>query len=181
MIIKELTKQQLDEGYQEFVSCDGEFVTYKRGSYDVIRKTDHDTYIVKEPNQFTPDLIFADELEENDIFVFGSNTKGIHGSGSARYARYYLGALQGVGEGLMGRCYAFPTLNADSKNGLHLVQRSWSELSASAWKLSEEAKKHAYLTFYLTKVGCGLAGFTEEYMKQFFVEMPINVIKPRGW
>lgn len=58
-------------------------------------------------NYYTGDI----EPEENTIFVFGSNPRGIHGAGSARAARLHFGAIYGVGEGLQGSAYALPTTN----------------------------------------------------------------------
>lgn len=47
--------------------------------------------------------------EKDTIFVFGSNTKGIHGGGSARVALNHFGAKYGQAEGLQGDSYALPT------------------------------------------------------------------------
>ena len=47
--------------------------------------------------------------KEDEIFVFGSNLKGIHGAGAALFARTHCGAVLGQGEGLQGQSYALPT------------------------------------------------------------------------
>lgn len=127
----------------------------------------------------TPDNI--ETLEPHEIFVFGSNLLGIHGSGAAKTARLKFGAELGVGEGFTGQCYAFPTLDADSRGGLNLRKRSHYDLQRSVDNFIATALRNPNLTFYLTKVGCGLAGYDEEYMKAFFVATPTNVIKPEGW
>ena len=130
----------------------------------------------------TPDNIGPSDLPENGIFVFGSNTKGVHGSGAALFAKLHFGAQQGVGEGWTGRCYAFPTLNADSSGGFRLERRTHDELVESvrrfAWAVSVTPEK----TYYLTKVGCGLAGYSESHMREIFmgIQAP-NLIKPKGW
>ena len=49
------------------------------------------------------------ELKPNQVFVFGSNMRGVHGAGAARDARLLFGAETGVAEGFTGRCYAIPT------------------------------------------------------------------------
>ena len=122
------------------------------------------------------------QLTANEIFVFGSNTRGIHGRGAALQAMKCFGARPGVGEGLTGDCYAFPTLNADYVlRILQLNKRTHGELWKSAEKFIQFATAHPDLTLLLTKVGCGLAGFSEEYMKSFFVDTPSNVVKPEGW
>ncbi len=63
--------------------------------------------------RYTPETI--NFLEENQIFVFGSNRAGFHGAGAALFAKKFLGAEQGVGEGLTGRCYALPTKDENIK------------------------------------------------------------------
>ena len=129
--------------------------------------------------KYTPDNIT--ELPDNYIFVFGSNTAGVHGAGAALHATHF-GAKLRVGEGITGQCYAFPTLNTDFSYGdLRLRKRSYEELLESALKLFKCAQEHPNLTFLLTKVGCGLAGYEEEYMKLFFAESPSNVVKPERW
>ena len=59
------------------------------------------------PGKFTPTHV--EELEDNQIFVFGSNKDGEHESGTANRAFATFGAEWGVGEGLTGKCYAIPT------------------------------------------------------------------------
>lgn len=127
----------------------------------------------------TPDNI--KHLEPNEVFVFGSNTKGIHGSGAAKTAQLFFGARRGIGEGFCGQSYAFPTLNADSRGGFHLEKRTDDELIESANKFLDFAEAHPEMIFLLTKVGCGLAGYTEEEMKNLFDNTPPNVVKPEGW
>ena len=49
-------------------------------------------------------------LENNQIFVFGSNEHGRHGGGAAHTAVIKFGAIMGQGEGLQGQSYAIPTM-----------------------------------------------------------------------
>lgn len=123
------------------------------------------------------------ELAPNQIFVFGSNTAGIHGSGAALQARRQFGAELYIGEGLTGQCYAFPTLNGDTcgPSGLILRKRSHDELCQSVCRFFDTCDDMPDMEFLLTKVGCGLAGYAEEYMKSLFVWVPSNVVKPEGW
>lgn len=126
------------------------------------------------------------ELQPNEIFVFGSNTAGRHGKGAAKLAREKFGAKNGVGEGLTGECYAFPTLDAPSHGGLYVEKRVRGALIESIRILYETAYNNSHLTFLLTKVGCGLAGYTEPYMISTFnhwllPERPANIIFPEGW
>lgn len=116
-----------------------------------------------------------DTLAPNEVFVFGSNMAGAHGGGAALTALKKFGAVGGIGEGLVSQCYAFPTLNVD------YTKRSEDELVLSTMILRATAESLTAVTFYLTKVGCGIAGFDEDYMKMFFTDMPPNVVKPEGW
>jgi hypothetical protein len=122
-------------------------------------------------------------LKPNQIFVFGSNTGGIHGRGAALQARKYFGALQRVGEGLMGSSYALPTLdyNPAATYGRYLTQRSEEDLDVSISTFLAFAEAHPELEFLLTKVGCGLAGYNEEFIKPKFASAPKNVVRPEGW
>lgn len=121
----------------------------------------------------TPDNIT--ELKPNEIFVFGSNLNGYHSAGAARVAHIQFGAEWEIGEGLSGQTYAFPTLERDmQKRGLRALCNSRDRLFATARALPGK-------TFLLTKVGCGIAGYTEDEIKPLFADMPDNVIKPKGW
>ena len=53
---------------------------------------------------------FIERLEDNQIFVFGSNPEGRHGAGAAKAAMSF-GAEYGNGRGLQGQSYALPTKN----------------------------------------------------------------------
>lgn len=118
---------------------------------------------------------YITELEPNEVIVFGSNTAGIHGAGAALQAYREFGAKYGCGEGLCGQSWAFPTLD----KGLRKVHMH--ELVASRDRLYAAAEEYSHLTFLLTKVGCGLAGFPEEEMRALFSrqeEHPVGVIMP---
>lgn len=129
----------------------------------------------RQPNamRYTPENIFS--LATNEVFVFGSNLKGRHGAGAAKLALLKFGAIYGVGEGITGRCYAFPTLTGS------LGHRTQAELEASRDLLFETARAKPDNIFLLTKVGCGLAGYAEATMRELFLNAPANVIKPEGW
>lgn len=115
----------------------------------------------------TPDRIT--ELAPGEIFVFGSNAAGSHGAGAALIAYEKFGAEWGVGSGLTGRTYALPTMGGVA------------ELRDEASRFVDFARRHPELTFYLTKVGCGIAGYAEDDVAPLFASAPDNVIKPAGW
>src|SRR5690554_4499699 len=54
---------------------------------------------------------YISDLEENEIFVFGSNLEGSHGGGAAKIAHEKFGALWGQGTGLQGQSYGIPTMH----------------------------------------------------------------------
>lgn len=116
-----------------------------------------------------------DQLQPNQFFVFGSNLAGIHAGGAARQAQEQFGAEEGIGEGITGQCYAFPTLERDfNKRGFRGLAKSRDRLFATARALPEK-------TFLLTKVGCGIAGYSETEMSYLFLNSPENIVKPKGW
>jgi hypothetical protein len=114
-------------------------------------------------------------LEPNEIFVFGSNQRGAHAGGAARLAKEKFGAQEGVGEGLTGQSYAFPTLTANFEK----VSRA--SLEASRDRFLAIARQNPEKTFLLTKVGCGIAGFTEDEIRPLFKNAPANVGLPEDW
>ena len=120
--------------------------------------------------RFTPDRIT--ELGENEIFVFGSNLAGAHGGGAALLAYRKFGAIWGQGVGLQGQSYGIPTM----QGGVDTIEPYVDEFIAFA-------KAHPELLFYVTKIGCGIAGFTEEEISPLFAQAHgiDNIILPRGW
>jgi hypothetical protein len=114
-------------------------------------------------------------LKPNEIFVFGSNQRGAHAGGAARLAKEKFGAQEGVGEGLTGRSYAFPTLTANFEKVSHV------SLESSRDRLYATARQNPDKTFLLTKVGCGIAGFTEDEIRPLFRGAPGNVVLPEDW
>ena len=97
------------------------------------------------------------ELRDNEIFVFGSNLQGMHGGGAARIAYQKFGAVMGQGVGLQGRSYGIPTMHG----GPEAIKPYVDEFIAYA-------KEHSELTFLVTLIGCGIAGFTAEEMAPLF-------------
>ena len=100
---------------------------------------------------FTPDNI--GELGMNDVFVFGSNLNGNHAGGAARTAVERFGAEMGVAEGITGKCYALPTLDENMEKVEPIA------LKESIMRLVSTAVNYPALNFYITKIGCGIAGW----------------------
>ena len=113
----------------------------------------------KDYKGFTPDYI--DRLLPNQIFVFGSNTLGYHTGGASGTARKKFGAVWGQAEGLQGQSYAIPV---DFGKGI----RKDTEVKASVEKFIAFAKENEKLFFFVTRIGCGLGGYRDDEMAQFF-------------
>ena len=120
--------------------------------------------------RFTPERISS--LTPGEIFVFGSNLAGMHAGGAARAAVDRFGAVWGQGVGLQGQCYAIPTM----QGGVETIKPYVDEFIAFAGA-------HREMTFLVTRIGCGIAGFTARVMAPFFagaIDLP-NVILPRDF
>ena len=115
----------------------------------------------------TPDFITS--LAENEVFVFGSNLAGFHGGGAASVAHCKFGAVWGQGVGLQGQSYAIPTM----QGGVDTIRPYVDEFIVFA-------KQHPELTFLVTRIGCGIAGFTDEDIAPLFKEAlgTDNIILP---
>lgn len=96
--------------------------------------------------EYTPERI--SELKQNEIFVFGSNLAGAHGGGAARLAYNKFGAIWGEGVGLHGQSYAIPTM----QGGVETIRPYVDDFIRFARTRPE-------LKFYVTQIGCGIAGF----------------------
>lgn len=123
-----------------------------------------------EQKRTTPE--FITELQPGEIFVFGSNLQGMHGGGAARVAYRNFGAIMGKGVGLQGQSYAIPTM----QGGVETICPYVDEFIAFA-------KEHPELTFLVTRIGCGIAGFTDEEIAPLFAEAQSvdNIVLPEGW
>lgn len=105
--------------------------------------------------RIAPDHI--SDLRENEIFVFGSNLAGMHAGGAARLAFRKFGAVWGQGVGLQGRSYAIPTM----QGGVETIRPYVVEFIAFA-------AARPQLTFLVTQIGCGIAGFSPRQIAPLF-------------
>lgn len=121
-------------------------------------------------DRFTPE--FITELKPGEIFVFGSNQGGFHAGGAARVANQKFGAEWGVGVGLTGQCYAIPTM----QGGVETIKPYTDEFVAFA-------AQHPELTFLVTRIGCGIAGFRDEEIAPLFADAldAPNVVLPESF
>lgn len=112
-------------------------------------------------------------MDEEAIFVFGSNRAGRHGKGAALYARQHHGARYGQGEGLQGRSYGIPTKDEQ------LRKLPLAEIAQHVQRFKGFAGEHPELRFALTAVGTGLAGYSAKDIAPMFADAPMNVALPR--
>lgn len=99
------------------------------------------------------------ELRPGEIFVFGSNLAGHHGGGAALLAWRKWGAVWGQGVGLQGQTYGIPTMHG----GPEAIRPYVDEFVGFA-------RRHPELTFLVTEVGCGIAGFTPAQIAPLFAD-----------
>jgi len=118
----------------------------------------------------TPENITS--LAPNEIFVFGSNLSGMHGGGAAWVAYRKFGAIMGQGVGLQGQSYGIPTM----QGGVETIRPYVDEFIGFA-------KSHPELTFLVTRIGCGIAGFDDAEIAPLFeaAHEVDNIILPPHW
>lgn len=102
-----------------------------------------------------------------DVLVFGSNKQGIHGSGAAKTARDVFGAQIGVGSGRTGNAYGIPTKKTPTHD---IRQLPLAEIQESVWDFLDYANVTTDDRFLITRVGCGLAGYTDKEIAPMFTK-----------
>ncbi len=105
--------------------------------------------------KYTPENIT--HLDKDEVFVFGSNLAGNHAGGAARTALLRFGAKMGQGEGMQGQSYAIPTM----QGGVETIKPYVDRFIDLAYEWDQT-------TFYVTRIGCGIAGFTDEEIAPLF-------------
>jgi hypothetical protein len=113
--------------------------------------------------------------DDRSIWVFGSNLAGRHGMGAAKVAYLQFDARRGVGEGPTGRAYAIPTKDE------HLGILPLDQIQKSVDRFIEYAHGHPHLKFFVTRVGCGLAGYDDEQIAPMFRRSPSNCSFATQW
>ena len=109
------------------------------------------------------------------IFVFGSNLAGRHGAGAAATAVKHYGAQYGQGAGRQGDSYAIPTKDGDLNSlPLHVI-REHVDIFVNY------ATNHPSESFYVTKIGCGLAGYHNWEIAPMFMGAPKNCMLHEEW
>ncbi|WP_302280254.1 A1S_2505 family phage non-structural protein [Brachyspira pilosicoli] len=123
-----------------------------------------------------------DKLEDDEVFVFGSNTEGMHAGGAARMAMNW-GAVYGKAFGLQGKTFAIPTVDY-TRSG----KMSIDEIKKYVDEFLDFTIKNKDKKFLVTEIGCGIAGFKVseiaplfrkalEYSNVYLPERFINYLK----
>ena len=106
---------------------------------------------------FTPERIIS--LSPDEIFVFGSNLAGHHDGGAARIALEKFGAIYDIGVGLQGQSYAIPTMHGGV-----------GDIAPYVDEFISFAEQNQDKFFYVTRIGCGIAGFKDKQIAPLFKE-----------
>lgn len=102
-------------------------------------------------------------LRAGEIFVYGSNYRGVPGAGAAKTARTYYGAQYGISEGFTGRCYAIPTKDLDIKTlPLETIKKHVE-------RFIDYTHIKCHLNFLVTPIGTGLAGYEPGDIAPMFI------------
>lgn len=115
------------------------------------------------------DFGYITELDKNEIFVFGSNGFGAHNGGAAATAVHKFGAKMGQAEGLQGQSYAINTMDSED------------EMFEQIKRFLKFAEDHQELTFLVTEIGCGIAGYSPEQIAPTFKDHTSNVVLPKAF
>lgn len=116
-----------------------------------------------------------------NIFVFGSNSEGRHGRGSAYTARTKHGAIYGQARGLQGDSYAIVTKDLSKPKSKQLRSVPLLNIDVEVQKFKLFAAKHSNWIFVVMPIGCGLAGYDPEEIAPMFKGASSNVILPNSF
>jgi hypothetical protein len=112
---------------------------------------------------------------DGEIFVFGSNLAGRHGLGAAKAARKYYGAIYGQGIGLQGSSYGIPTKDLFIKTlNLPVIKKHVSDFV-------QFTNDNPDTSFFITRIGCGLAGYKDDQIAPMFLGLGDNCSIPEQW
>lgn len=122
-------------------------------------------------------------LRDDQILVVGTNSRGIHGAGAAKTAHRYFGAKYGQAFGLQGRAYGIPTrfyLDRKENNSL-FKDIPLKQIKTSVELFFKDAAKMPHLTFVITRIGCGFAGYEDKDIAPLFSNPLNNMVLPQEW
>lgn len=139
---------------------------------DVIAERVRDLVAVRNSRSFHRDGVVPDD---GTTFVFGSNLAGRHGKGAALLACDRFGARRGIGYGPTGKSYAIPTKDANLESlPIETIRRYVADFLTYA-------RLYASQKFFVSRVGCGLAGYTDAEIAPLFSGAPLNCSFADSW
>lgn len=163
-----------NEFIQEWCNLEGWDKSFALSYFETYKKRElwQFRYSLYPPNyNYSPDIIT--QLKDNEVFLMGTNLEGRHGAGAAKLALNKFGAIYGQAEGLQGQSYGLITTDL---NKSYRPSVSIELLTEQVNKFIQFAKDNPHLTFLVTEVGCGLAGFTVEQVAPLFKSILLNGI-----
>ncbi len=109
------------------------------------------------------------------VWVFGSNLAARHGGGAAALAERSYGASRKIAEGMSGKSYAIPTKD------LEIETLPLDVIKPAVDRFIAHAKAHPKTEFFMTRIGCVLAGYTDAEIAPMFKGAPVNINFPEEW
>lgn len=125
--------------------------------------------------KFHTDGTLPDPRDHRVVFVFGSNLAGVHGAGAARVALEQFDAVDGRGVGYHGGSYAIPTMD----QFIHTLPLEVIANYVAHFITFAHTRKQ--LNFFVTRIGCGLAGYTDDQIAPLFKAAPANCSFAKEW
>jgi hypothetical protein len=101
--------------------------------------------------------------QNGEVFVFGANLAGIHGAGAAKVALEKFGAEMGK-FGLVGKSWGIPTKG----NFMNVLPLDNISVSVNIFVTVTNTKAFENTQWFVTRVGCGLAGYKDEDIAPMF-------------
>ncbi len=154
-----------------------EFIDIDEDTQEEINLEEEEEIMIE--REYTPKDITV--LKPNEIFVFGSNAKGVHGKGGAKDAKEKFGAIQGQAEGLQGQSYAVIT----KKDWRVEKSSTLQEIGKGLQDMLLFAKANPDKKFLVSKLGSSNAGYTVAEIKNLFERLkafiPDNVVLPKEY
>jgi hypothetical protein len=119
---------------------------------------------------------YIEQLKPHEIFVFGSNTQGRHGKGSALLAIRF-GAIYGRSRGLQGQTWAIVTKDLTKSRHPSVPQASIEHQIKLLYVYAEEHWENEFLVAY-KGYGVNLNGYPPAQMAVMFAgfTIPENIV-----
>ena len=109
-------------------------------------------------------------LKSNQIFVFGSNTQGRHGKGSALFAKQKCGAIYGQSKGMQGRSYAIITKDLTKSTHPSISKEYILDQIKELYIFASTAQFDFVIAYSGTNTN--LNGYSNQEMAEMFAESP---------